>query len=65
MIGRRISDQTITCKVIKPMQLTVNNNSTTTIQKGDSPNKQTTKMASMNHELILQNMGRVFGTSNN
>lgn len=47
------------------MQITVNNNISVTVQKGDSPNKQTTKVPSINYEPIQQNMGRVFGTSNN
>lgn len=65
MIGRKISDQTITCKVIKPMQVTINNNSSVSVKKGESPTKQSTRLVNMNYEPMPHNVGRVFGTSNN
>ncbi len=64
MIGRKISDQSITCKVIKPMQVVVNSNSSA-VQKGESPSKQTTRVMNVNYEPMEQSVGRVFGMSNN
>ena len=63
MIGRKISDQSITCKVIKPMQVVVNSNSA--VQKGESPSRQTSRVVNVNYEPMEQNVGRVFGMSSN